>query len=379
MNVRLLDVGATYHDLKKEMDAAYRRVMHSGWYIQGRECEAFEQEYAAYCGVEHCVGVGTGLDALTFILIGLGIGAGDEVIVPANTYIATWLAVTHSGAIPVPVEPDIRTYNIHPGKIEAAITKRTKAVLPVHLYGQPADMSRIKRIADSYELKVVEDAAQAHGALCRCKKVGSIGDAAGFSFYPTKNLGAFGDGGCVTTNDCALADRIRVMRNYGSRVKNQNEMRGFNSRLDEIQASFLRAKLRTLDDWNSRRRQVAKRYLRRLKTVGHLVLPHVPEWTVPVWHLFVVRHPARDALRECLREDGIESLIHYPIPPHMSEAFSDLGHSKGSYHVSEQIADEIVSIPMSQNLTLRQQESVILSIQRFARQVSRSQNSPTGT
>jgi len=346
MKVSFLDLEVPYLELKVEIDAAYRRVLESGRYILGKEVEAFEKEFAAYCGAKHCVGVGNGLEALHLILRGYGIGPEDEVIVPANTYIATWLAVSHAGATPVPVEPDKRTYNIDPERIEEVITKRTRAVIAVHLYGQPANMDLINEIAQKHGLKVIEDAAQAHGARYKGRKVGILGDAAGFSFYPTKNLGAVGDGGAVVTNDDDLADKVQVLRDYGSRVKYENEVKGFNSRLDELQAAFLRVKLNYLDEWNDRRRRLAAAYLNKLTGIPDLTLPHVPEWAAPVWHQFVIRHPERDNLQAYLKEHGIGTLIHYPIPPHLSGAFSDMGYGKDSFPVTEQIAKTCLSLPM---------------------------------
>jgi len=358
IKIPFLDLKAPYLELKEELDAAYRRVIKSGWYILGKEVEVFEKEFAAYCGAKHCIGVGNGLEALHLILRGYGIGPGDEVIVPANTFIATWLAVSYAGAAPVPVEPDERTYNIDPTRIEEAITKRTRAIMPVHLYGQPADMDPINEIAQEHGFKVIEDAAQAHGARYKGRIAGSLGDAAGFSFYPTKNLGAIGDGGAVVTNDDDLADKVRVLRNYGSRVKYQNEAKGFNSRLDELQAAFLRVKLCHLDEWNNRRRKLAEAYLNRLAGIPDLVLPYVPEWAEPVWHLFVIRHPKRDGLQAHLKESGIETLIHYPIPPHLSGAYVDKGYKKGDFPITEAIANTVISLPMRQQFSLDIVESV---------------------
>lgn len=321
MKVPFLNLKAPYLELQQDLDAAYGRVMESGWYILGQEVEAFEAEFAAYCGTQYCIGVGNGLEALHLILRAMEIGPGDEVIVPANTYIATWLAVSYAGAIPVPVEPDEKTYNINPKQIEAAITPNTKAILAVHLYGQPANMDLINEIARHYKLKVIEDAAQAHGSRYKGQRVGGLGDAAGFSFYPGKNLGALGDGGAVTTNDYELANKIRLLRNYGSRVKYLNEVKGFNSRLDELQAAFLRVKLTKLDEWNTRRAKVANQYLEKLSCLTDLILPSVPAWAEPVWHLFVVRHPKRFDLEKHLKNSGIGTLVHYPIPPHLSGAY----------------------------------------------------------
>ena len=345
MKVPFLDLHAAYLELKPEIDAAIARVLDSGWYILGPEVEAFEAEYAAYCEAEHAIGVANGLDALHLALLAMGVGPGDEVIVPSNTYIATWLAVSQCGATPVPVEPVEATYNIDPARIEAAITPATRVILPVHLYGQPADLDPILAIARKHGLRVLEDAAQAHGARYKGRRIGAHGDAVAWSFYPGKNLGALGDGGAVTTNDPALADRIRVLRNYGSRVKYVNEVKGFNSRLDPIQAAVLRVKLRVLDEWNARRQAIAQRYLEGLAGSG-LVLPRVPEWAEPVWHLFVVRHPERDALVKRLNESGVGTLIHYPVPPHLQEAYVEMGFGVGAFPMAERMAREVVSLPM---------------------------------
>jgi len=365
MTIRFLDLQAPYKELQPQLDAAYRRVMESGYYILGEEVEAFEEEFAAYCGAKHCIGVGNGLEALHLILRGYGIGVGDEVIVPANTYIATWLAVSYTGATPVPVEPDPRTYNLDPSLTAQAITPQTKAIIPVHLYGQPADMDPILAIARRYTLKVIEDAAQAHGACYKGQRVGNLGDAAGFSFYPAKNLGALGDAGAVVTNDDALADQVRVLRNYGSRVKYYNEVQGFNSRLDPLQAAFLRVKLRHLEAWNERRRVVARHYLEGLVHIPELILPFVPEWARPVWHVLVVRHPRRDALQRYLHQVGIDTLIHYPIPPHLSEAYRHSGWKSGAFPLTEHIAATVLSLPIGPHLGLDELARVIKAITQF--------------
>lgn len=349
MKIPFLDLRAAYLELKDEIDAAVARVLDSGWYILGEEVEAFEAEYAAFCEATHCVGVGNGLDALTLALRALGIGAGDEVIVPSNTYIATWLAVSAVGATPVPVEPNEATYNIDPGRIEAAITPRTKAILPVHLYGQPADMDPILAIADKHGLAVVEDAAQAHGARYKGRRIGAHGDIVCWSFYPGKNLGAMGDGGAITTNRADLAERVRMLRNYGSREKYVNEVRGVNSRLDPIQAAVLRVKLKHLDEWNGRRARLAGQYSEALADVG-LTLPHVPDWAEPAWHLYVVRCKERDALQARLADAGIGTLIHYPIPPHMQEAYVDAGFGEGNFPLARQLAEEVLSLPMNEGI-----------------------------
>lgn len=349
MKVPFLDLHAAYLELKTDIDAAVARVLDSGWYILGPEVEAFEAEFAAYCEAEHAIGVANGLDALHLALLAIGIGSGDEVIVPSNTYIATWLAVSQCGATPVPVEPVEPTYNIDPARIEAAITPRTKAILPVHLYGQPADLDPILGIARKHGLRVIEDAAQAHGARYKGRRIGAHGDAVAWSFYPGKNLGAFGDGGAVTTANPELADRIRVLRNYGSRVKYVNEVKGFNSRLDPIQAAVLRVKLRVLDDWNNRRTKIAQSYLEGL--VGTtLLMPKVPDWAEPVWHLFVVRHPERDALAQHLDHEGVGSLIHYPTPPHRQEAYAEMRLSADAFPIAQKMAEEILSLPIGPQL-----------------------------
>lgn len=351
MRIPFLNLKAAYLELKPEIDAAVERVLDSGWYILGAEVEAFEQEFAAYCGASHCVGVANGLDALTLALRAMGVGAGDEVIVPSNTYVATWLAVSQCGAMPVPVEPNIASHNIDPSRIEEKITPRTRVILPVHLYGQPADLDPILDIAKEYSLKVLEDAAQAHGARYKGQRIGAHGDAVAWSFYPGKNLGALGDAGALTTNSSEIADRLRVLRNYGSREKYVNEVRGVNSRLDPLQAAVLRVKLKHLDDWNERRRVLAGVYDKALAG-SELILPHVPQWAEPVWHLYVVRSLGRDALQKQLADAGIGTLIHYPIPPHMQAAFADAGFVAGEFPLGRQLAGEVLSLPMGQHLSV---------------------------
>lgn len=358
MNVPFLDLKAGYLELQTEIDAAIKRVLESGWYILGEEVDAFEQEYATYCEAKHCVGVANGLDALHLALLALGVGPGDEVIVPSNTYIATWLAVSQCGATPIPVEPDAATYNIDPARIEAAITPRTKVILPVHLYGQPADMDPILAIARKHGLKVLEDGAQAHGARYKGKRLGAHGDVVAWSFYPGKNLGAYGDGGAITTDDAEIAERIRVLRNYGSRVKYVNDVRGFNSRLDTLQAAILRVKLQHLDRWNEARRKIAAQYLAGLADIG-LTIPFVPDWAEPVWHLFVVRSKTREQFQRQLNQAGIGTLIHYPIPPHLQGAYADLGLGKGAFPIAERIHEEVLSLPMFPSMTLEQTNQVI--------------------
>lgn len=358
MNVPFFDLKAEYTELKNDLDAASQRVLASGSYILGPELEAFEKAFATYCSVSHCVGVGNGLEALHLILRALEIGPGDEVIVPANTYIATWLAVSYSGATPVPVEPEERTYNIDPSQIEKAITAKTKAIIAVHLYGQPADMDAINEIAARHGLRVIEDAAQAHGALDKGRRAGSLSDAAGFSFYPSKNLGAVGDGGAVVTNDTELAQKVRMLRSYGSLVKYHHEVKGFNSRLDELQAALLNVKLRRLDEMNERRRRIADYYLLTLKDILDLVRPYVPESMQPVWHLFVIRHPNRDKLQKYLSTTGIGTLIHYPVPPYLQAAYAGERYSPTSYQLTTKMTDEILSIPIGPYLSMEEAEYV---------------------
>lgn len=364
MKVQFLDLKSLHEGICDELLAAFERVLNSGMYILGEEVRQFEQEFAGYCEANHCVGVGNGLDALHLILRAFGIGENDEVIVPSNTYIATWLAASYAGAKPVPVEPDERTYNINPALIQAAITPRTKAIIVVHLYGQPADMDAINAIARQHGLKVIEDAAQAHGARYKGRRVGTLGDAAGFSFYPGKNLGAIGDGGAVTTNDADLADKVRVLSNYGSRLKYHNEVKGFNSRLDELQAAFLREKLKRLDGWNRQRQILATEYLRQL-VAPELTLPFVPDWADPVWHLFVVRSSRRDALQAYLQQQCIGTMIHYPIPPHLQNAYSELGLKQGVLPISEIIHREALSLPMGPALSSTQVEYVCRTVNGF--------------
>lgn len=361
MKVPFLDLGASYLELKPEIDAAIQRVLSSGWYILGPEVEAFEAEWANYCEAKYAVGLANGLDALILALRALGVGKGDEVIVPSNTYIATWLAVSAVGATPVPVEPDPATYNIDSSRIEAAITKKTKVLLPVHLYGQPVDLDPILALARKYNLFVVEDAAQAHGARYKGKRIGAHGDVVCWSFYPGKNLGALGDAGGITTNNPELADKIRVLRNYGSRVKYVNEVQGVNSRLDPIQAAVLRTKLNYLDEWTERRKAIASTYLSNLQGTD-LVLPFVPDWADPVWHLFVLRSSNRNQLQSMLIEAGIGTLIHYPIPPHMQAAYIEFGNQAEFLPIAKILADQILSLPIGPNQSIEQTQRVLHSI-----------------
>lgn len=361
-HVPFLDLRATYVELREELDEAYRRVMESGWYMLGREVEAFESEWAAYCGTRHCVGVGNALNGLEMALRGWDIGPGDEVLVPSNTYIASWLAVTRVGARPVPVEPDPVSANMDPAELSRAISTKSRAVMPVHLYGQCADMQPILKVAEAHGLKVLEDAAQAHGARYRGRCAGSLGHASAFSFYPTKNMGAYGDAGAVTTDDTDLADRLRVLRNYGSRRKYQNEVAGYNSRLDELQAAFLRVRLRHLDSWNGRRSATAGAYLQELDDVHALQLPEVPVNNDPAWHVFVVRHPRRDNLQRALTDAGVGTLIFYPIPPHLSGAYAKSAWGLGDFPIAEKIASTNLALPVGPHLTSSGFDQVVTAV-----------------
>ena len=362
MNVPFLDLKAINLSQADELQAAFRRVLESGWYVLGGETAAFERSFATYSGSDHCIGVANGLDAIFLILKGYGIGPGDEVIVPSNTFIATWLAVSHCGATPVPVEPLDATCNIDPDQIEAAITERTKAIIPVHLYGQCADLPAIMDIAARHGLKVIEDAAQAHGALCQGRVAGQLGDAAAFSFYPGKNLGALGDGGAVTTSDAGLAERIRTFRNYGSKVKYYNDVAGYNSRLDELQAALLSVKLPKLPHDNVRRRAIAAIYDRELAGIDGLRLPHVPAWAEPVWHLYVVRHAQRDILAKRLADLGVGTIVHYPVPPHLQPAYAELGYKRGDFPIAEAIHNEVLSLPIGPTMSDEQAMQVVAAV-----------------
>ena len=365
MKVPFLDVRASYEEIAPELDAATSRVLKSGWYLLGDELAAFERAFADYVGARHCVGLGNGLDALHLALRALGVGAGDEVIVPSNTYIATWLAVSYAGATPVPVEPDPHTYNLDPARIAAALTPRTKVLLPVHLYGQPADMDPILALAREHGLRVLEDAAQAHGARYRGRQIGALGDVTAWSFYPGKNLGALGDAGAITTDDAEIADRVRVLRNYGSRVKYVNEVQGYNSRLDELQAAALRVKLGHLADWNARRARIAARYRAELDDQG-LTLPHVPDGIDSAWHVFPVLTPDRAAFQAHLTATGIGTVIHYPTPPHRQVAYAALGLPEGTFPLSEAIHREIISLPIGPHMTDEQVDATIAAVRDFA-------------
>ncbi len=359
--VTFLDLRATYLELQAELDQAYQRVMYSGWYLLGQELSAFEDEFAAYCGSAYAIGVANGLQALELILRAYDIGPGDEVIVPSNTYIATWLAITHVGAIIVPVEPDMQTYNLDVTRLAAAITPRTKAIMVVHLYGQAADMQPILALAANHGIKVIEDAAQAHGARYRGKRVGSLGDAAGFSFYPGKNLGAFGDAGAITTDDANLATRVKLLRNYGSTVKYYNEELGTNSRLDECQAAALRVKLKYLDVWNQRRNIIADYYNQELKSLPAIICPTVIPTAETVWHLYVIRATERNTLQTNLTKRGISTLIHYPVPPHQQQAYKKLCQH-WSLPISERLHNEVLSLPIGPHLNLDDAKRVVVAL-----------------
>lgn len=361
--IPFLDMKSPYLELRAEIDAAVQRVVQSGWFILGPEVEQFEREYADHVGAKECVGVANGLDALFLALKAMGIGPGDEVIVPSNTYIATWLAVSMCGATPVPVEPVAATHNIDPAAIEAAITPRTRVILPVHLYGQPADLAPILAIAKRHGLRVLEDGAQAHGAQYHGQRIGAHGDAVAWSFYPGKNLGALGDGGAVTTNDPELADRIRVLRNYGSRVKYVNEVQGVNSRLDPLQAAVLRVKLPLIDEWNQRRAAIASYYNEALAGLD-LILPSCIADSQSAWHLYVVRSPRRDALQKELADRGVQTLIHYPIPPHRQQAYAEF--SGRSLPLADQLAGEVLSLPMGPHLSMQDAERVVEALRSLA-------------
>jgi len=351
VTVPFLDVLAATQELETQVLEAVERVVRSGWYLLGDELAAFEREFATFTNAKHAVGVGNGLDAIVLALQALGIGPGDEVLVPSNTFIATWLGVARTGAIPVGVEPIDGEWNIDPDRLEAAITSRTRAIVPVHLYGQPADLKAVLSIAERQGLVVVEDAAQAHGASYADRRIGSHGHAVAWSFYPGKNLGAFGDGGAVTTNDANIADRVRALGNYGSSKKYLHDFAGTNSRLDEIQAAALRVKLRYLDSWNARRRIVAERYTQELAGIPGLSLPRMLPGREHVWHLYVVDHELRDQLQQHLATRGIQTLVHYPIPPHLSGAFASLGLVEGAFPIAERAARTHLSLPMGPHLS----------------------------
>lgn len=361
MNVPFLDLKSTYLELQTEIDRAIQRVLHSGSYIGGAEVEAFEAAFAGFCGASHVVGVANGLDALKLALLALDVGPGDEVIVPSHTFIATWLAVSQCGATPVPAEPIEGGFNIDPKQVMARITSKTKGIIPVHLYGEPADLDPLIDIADRHGLFVLEDAAQAHGAVYRGRRIGSHGHAVAWSFYPGKNLGAFGDGGAVSTQDESLARRVRMLGNYGSRAKYVNDAIGYNSRLDPIQAAILRAKLPRVSEWNARRSAIAERYSQAFGSL--LATPAAPQESQGhAWHLYVIRHPDRDRLQQQLSDAGVTTLIHYPRPPHLQAAYAPMGLGVGSFPLAEQYAATVLSLPIGPHLTPVQVEHVMQAV-----------------
>lgn len=355
------DFHIMHQELKEKMGEAFQNVYEENWFIQGREENSFTEKFAEYCGAKYCVGVGNGLESLRMILQAFDIGAGDEVIVPSNTFIATVLAVTYVGAVPVLVEPDISTYTIDPTLIERKITKNTKAIIAVHLYGQTCDMEPIMEIARKYNLKVIEDAAQAHGAEYKGKKAGNLGDAAGFSFYPGKNLGALGDAGAITTNDVVLAEKLRAIGNYGSTGKYNHIYKGTNSRLDELQAAFLSIKLPHLDRWNERRREIAQKYIQGIDNPD-IILPEVSQYNLPVWHIFAIRTHKQKELLKYLETKGIEARVHYPIAIHMQKAYEDLGYGEGDFPIAETISAQEISLPMYYGLSDQDVEYIISCI-----------------
>jgi dTDP-4-amino-4,6-dideoxygalactose transaminase len=362
--IPFLDLKAAVTELRQEIDVAIARVMDSGTYILGAEVDLFEREFSIFCESNYCVGVANGLDALHLTLKAWNIGYGDEVIVPSNTYIATWLAVTQSGATVIPVEPLTSTYNININLIEQAITKKTKAIIVVHLYGLPADLNPIMELANKYGIKVLEDAAQSHGAKYKNKMIGSHSHAVAWSFYPGKNLGALGDGGAITSNDKNFIDKIYSLRNYGSSQKYVNDLQGYNSRLDPIQAAVLRVKLNHLNHWNSRRRNIAKIYMDALKD-SNVILPFVPDWAEPAWHLFVIRHPLRNDLLTNLTNTGCGALIHYPIPPNIQRAYSHLKIQ--SQPIAEMLANEVISLPIGPHLSEEDANYVATKVIQFSK------------
>jgi len=354
MKTPFLELAPSYLELKTEIDAAISGVLAGGWYILGKEVARFEEEFAQYLGAKHCIGVANGLDALVLSLMAYEIGPGTEVIVPSNTYFATALAVARAGANVVFVEPNVETHNLDPLRLEAPITKRTAAVIPVHLYGLPADMDAINAIAQKHGIRVIEDAAQAHGSKYKGRRTGTLGDAAAFSFYPGKCLGAFGDGGAVVTNDEQIANKLRALRNYGSQAKYFNDYLGLNSRLDELQAAILRVKLRFLDEWNSRRGNLASLLRNALREVPQVAAPAEPAGFESCWHLYVIRTPERDHVQQALESRGIGTMIHYPLPPYRQKAYGALDLPKGFFPLADQLAGEVLSLPMGPHLADRE-------------------------
>jgi dTDP-4-amino-4,6-dideoxygalactose transaminase len=365
MTIPFLIANADYAETSHEYLTTFNKVMQRGNFILGDEVQTFEKNFANYCGTKHAISTGNGLDALAIILRGMNIGTGDEVLVPAHTFIATWLAVSQTGATPIGVDIDLKTFCMDPALLTAAITPRTKAIMVVHLYGQPANMAAITQIATEHNLKIIEDAAQAHGAFYYDKRAGNLADAAGFSFYPTKNLGAFGDGGAITTNDDALAERLRMLRNYGSKIKYHHTAKGFNSRLDELQAALLNIKLPKLDAVNKKRQELAAYYQQALSDIPEIIIPTVAANTTSVWHLFVIRTAARDDLLQKLKADDIHCLIHFPIAPHLTEAYQDLNHQPGSFIQAETAAATVLSLPFWPQMSFAQIDQVAAKIREF--------------
>lgn len=361
------DILELNQNIQEELGVAYNRVLQSGTYILGDELNNFEKEYAEFCDAKYAVGIGNGLDALKIGLIALGIKPGDEVIVPSHTFIATWLAVTECKAIPVPVEPDLETFTITAESIRRAITSKTKVIIPVHLYGHPANLDPIISLAAEFGLKVLEDGAQAHGARYKGQRIGSHGDLVAWSFYPGKNLGALGDGGAITTNDEQIANSVKMIRNYGSKVKYEHEIVGVNSRLDPLQAAFLRVKIRYIDDWNNKRVNLSRVYVESLSEFFKygLTLPAVQEWAEPVWHLFVIKYNMRDQLKAELSNLGIDTLIHYPKPPHLQKVFAEFGYSQGSFPVAEYLSQEVLSLPIYPTMNLETVNRISVAIKKF--------------
>lgn len=366
MPVSFFDIGPTHAEIMADMDRAWREVVDSRHFIMGDRLAAFETEFATYCQARHAIGVANGLDALTLILDGLGIGPDDEVIVPAHTFIATWLAVSRIGAKPVPVDCETATCNIDSVAVAAAITGQTRAIIAVHLYGTPAATEDLQVLCSARGIHLIEDAAQAHGATSHGRRTGSLGTAAGFSFYPTKNLGALGDGGAIVTSDDALAARVRLLRNYGSERKYEHLAAGYNSRLDEMQAALLSIKLKHLDRHNEQRRRIADRYQSGLSHLPDITLPVIPGGSNPVWHLYTIRHPRRDYLMQMLSEAGIQTLIHYPAPPHLQPVYAGLGFAAGTFPVAEEIAATTLSLPIWPGMDAGQVEAVITAVSKAA-------------
>lgn len=360
--IKFLDLHKINERFRSEIDSKLKEVLDSGWYLLGEQNKVFESNFAKYCGTKHCIGCANGLEALTLIIRAYGFGAGDEIIVPANTYIASILSITENGCTPVLVEPDINTYNINPDLIEEKINEKTKAIMVVHLYGQAVQMEKIWNLAKKYNLKVIEDSAQAHGAMYQGKRTGNLSDASGFSFYPGKNLGCLGDGGCVTTNDDELAEKIRAIRNYGSHIKYHNIYKGINSRLDEIQAAVLDVKLKYLDNDNNRRREIAEYYKQNINN-PEIILPETYEDNAHVWHIFAIRTKNREKLQQYLKDNEIQTMIHYPIPPHRQECYKEWNNL--SFPVTEQIHNEILSLPMSPVLTDEELDTICSVINNF--------------